>query len=165
MTPDELAAHLTEATGVVARHELAHGEISVWVVPRDWVTGATHLKECGRCRFDFFTFLTAVDLEDEGLEIVLHVYSVRRQHHVNYKTVVPRAKPHLPTLSGLWVGADWSERETAELFGVTFDGHPNLRNLLLPDEFVGHPLRKDFLLMSREVKEWPGMKEPEELKH
>lgn len=162
MKPDDLATHLNE-TGLFERHELAHGELSMWVSPSSWVAGAEHLRTCGRCRFDFFTFLTAVDLEDGGFEVVLHVYSVRRQHHVNYKTIVSREEPRLPTLTHLWLGADWSERETAELFGITFDGHPNLRNLLLPDEFEGFPLRKDFLLMSREVKEWPGLKEPEEV--
>jgi len=163
MKPEELAKHLNE-TGSFEREEVAHGELSMWTTPANWVSTAEHLKECGRCRFDFFTFLTAVDLEAEGFEIVLHVYSVRRQHHINLKTIVPRGNPALPTLAHVWLGANWSERETAELFGITFQGHPDPRKLLLPDEFVGHPLRKDFLLMSREVKEWPGLKEPEEVK-
>lgn len=165
MTPEELASHLTDATGVIDRQEVVHGEISVWVSAADWVPFARHLKDCGLCRFDLFTFLTAVDLEAEGLEVVLHLYSVRRQHHVNVKTVLTREGPRLPTLTGLWLGADWCERETWELFGVVFDGHPNLEKLLLPVEFEGYPLRKDFLLMTREVKEFPGLKEPEEAAH
>ncbi len=164
MTPDELASHLTEATGAIERHEVAHGEVSVWVPAEKWHETAEHLKGCGRCHFDFPTFLTAVDMEDEGLEIVLHMYSVRRQHHVNVKTMVARDGGSLPTLSDVWVGCNWAERETAELFGVGFEGHPNLVKLLLPVEFEGHPLRKDFKLMSREAKEWPGEKEPEEVK-
>jgi NADH-quinone oxidoreductase subunit C len=163
VTPDEIAAHLTEATGAIVRHEVAHGEVSVWVEPANWVATAQHLKSCGRCHFDFCTFLTAVDLEADGFEVVLHVYSVRRQHHVNVKTIVARDDARLPTLSGVWVGCNWCERETAELFGVSFDGHPNLVKLLLPVEFEGYPLRKDFRLMSREAKEWPGLKEPEEV--
>jgi NADH-quinone oxidoreductase subunit C len=164
MRPDELAQHLTEATGAIERHEVAHGELSVWTTREKWVDVAKHLRVCGRCRFDYFTFLCAVDMEDEGFEIVCHVYSVTRQHHVNVKTMVARDEARLPTLSGVWRGANWHERETWELFGIVFDGHPHLVKLLLPTDFEGFPLRKDFLLMSREVKEWPGAKEPEEHK-
>jgi len=164
MTPDELAAHLTEATGAIERHESAHGELSVWVGPERWRATAQHLKDCGRCHFDFITFLTAVDLEQEGMEVVLHLYSVRRQHHVNLKTVLGSDGATLPTLSDVWLGANWCERETAELFGVDFAGHPNLVKLLLPEQFEGHPLRKSFKLMSREAKDFPGDKEPEEVK-
>ncbi|HEX9774556.1 MAG TPA: NADH-quinone oxidoreductase subunit C [Actinomycetota bacterium] len=163
MSPDEIVQHLTDATGAVERSEVAHGEVSVWVAPARWVEVATHLRDCGHCHFDFCTFLTAVDLEAEGFEVVLHVYSVRRQHHVNVKTVLGRENPSLPTLSEVWLGANWCERETNELFGIDFAGHPNLVKLLLPVEFEGHPLRKDFKLMTREAKEWPGEKEPEEV--
>jgi NADH-quinone oxidoreductase subunit C len=165
MTPDEIASHLTEATGAVERSEVAHGEVSVWVPTDKWVDVATHLRDCGRCHFDLPTFLTAVDLEDQGFEVVLHMYSVRRQHHVNVKTQVARDAARLPTLSGVWNGMNWCERETWELFGIDFTGHPNLVKLLLPVEFEGFPLRKDFLLMTREAKEWPGMKEPAEVEH
>ena len=82
MTPDEIASHLTDATGAIERSEVAHGEVSVWVPNDKWVEVATHLRDCGRCHFDFPTFLTAVDMEEQGFEIVLHMYSVRRQHHV-----------------------------------------------------------------------------------
>lgn len=162
MSPEEILAHLTEATGAVERSEVAHGEVSVWVEPGRWVEVAQHLRDCPRCHFDFITFLTAVDEEDQGFEVVLHVYSVRRQHHLNLKTLVSRERPQLPTLSEVWRGANWCERETWELFGIEFEGHPNLVKLLLPVEFEGFPLRKDFLLITREAKEWPGLKEPEE---
>ena len=62
----------------------------------------------------------------------------------------------------MWAGANWHERETFEMFGVVFDGHPNLVPLLLPDGFEGHPLRKEFVLASRVAKAWPGAKEPGE---
>ncbi|MGZ4206946.1 MAG: NADH-quinone oxidoreductase subunit C [Actinomycetota bacterium] len=165
MTPDELASHLTEATGAVERSDVSFGDANVWVSPDRWVDVATHLRDCGLCHFDHPTFITAVDLEGEGFGVVLHVYSVRRQHHVSVNTVVPRENPRLPTLSGVWPGANWCERETWELFGIEFAGHPNLVKLLLPVEFEGFPLRKDFLLMTREAKEWPGLKEPAEVEH
>ncbi|MBI4727978.1 MAG: NADH-quinone oxidoreductase subunit C [Acidobacteria bacterium] len=189
MTPEDLVSHVREATGLVERDELTpQGQAAVWVAPERWLEAATHLRTCGRCGFDFFTFLTAVDRggdrgaeappprgkpgraqapspsvdQGEGLEVVCHVYAVRRQHHLNLKTLVPREGGSLATLSGVWRGANWHERETAEMFGIGFAGHPNLAKLELPVNFEGFPLRKDFLLITREAKEWPGQKEPEE---
>ncbi len=162
MKAEELAQHLTERTGAVDRHEVLHEQLSVWVVPGRWHETAEHLRRCGICRFDYFTFLSAVDLEAEGFEIVLHVYSVPRRHHVNLKTIIPRENPSLATISDVWRGANWHERETWEMFGVTFDNHPHLVKLYLSAEFEGNPLRKDFFLMTREAKEWPGEKEPED---
>ena len=78
------------------------------------------------------------------------------------RTRVPRADPRLGSLIEVFPGAGWHERETYEMFGVEFDGHPHLVPLLLPDGFTGHPLRKDFVLAARVAKEWPGAKEPGE---
>lgn len=160
MTPQELAAHLKEVPGLVQRDEIVHDQLSVWVEPSGWAGVARHLKDCGHCSFDFFTFLTAVDREADGFDVVLRVTSVRRAHEVSVKTRLPREAPSLPTISDVWGGANWHERETWELFGILFEGHPNLVKLVLPVEFEGYPLRKDFLLMTREAKEWPGLKEP-----
>jgi NADH-quinone oxidoreductase subunit C len=68
----------------------------------------------------------------------------------------------VPSLAGVFAGAGWHERQVWEMFGVTFDGHPGLVPLLLPDGFEGHPLRKEFVLASRVAKAWPGAKEPGE---
>ncbi|MET8682271.1 NADH-quinone oxidoreductase subunit C [Streptomyces sp. NPDC004647] len=81
------------------------------------------------------------------------------------RTTVPHDAPALPTASGVYAGADWHERETHEMFGVDFTGHPHLVPLLLPEGFEGHPLRKDFVLAARVVKAWPGAKEPGESEH
>ena len=83
-------------------------------------------------------------------------------HHVLLRTRVPREAATLPTLTGVFRGAAWHERETHEMFGIDFDGHPGLVPLLLPDGFEGHPLRKEFVLASRVAKPWPGAKEPGE---
>lgn len=166
MTPAELVNHLKEATGAVEREDITpQGQAAIYVPGSKWHEVAVHLKECPLCAFGFFTFLTAVDMEDEGFEIVAHVYSARRQHHLNMKMMIPRTGGSVPTISGVWRGANWHERETHELFGIYFDGHPHLVKLLLPEQFEGHPLRKEFLLMTREMKEWPGEKEPAEVQH
>jgi NADH-quinone oxidoreductase subunit C len=112
---------------------------------------------------DYFDFSSAVDLPDQGvIELVTHVYSTSRNHHVRVKVRVPRDEPRCATLSDLYPGANWYERETAELFGVAFEGHPHLVKLVLPEPFEGHPLRKDFTLMTRRAKVWPGAVEGEE---
>lgn len=165
MTPEELLAHLKDVDpSFVEREEVAFGQLSIWVPRAKWQDCARHLKECGKCRFDLFTFLCGVDQEDSGIEVVAHVYSVRRQHHINMKILVPRDAGSVPTLSEIWRGANWHERETWELFGVDFEGHPHLVTLLLPDGFEGHPLRKEFLLLTREAKEWEGRNEPTQTK-
>jgi NADH-quinone oxidoreductase subunit C len=162
MTPEELVAHLQEVdASAVERHDLQFGQLSVWVPAAKWQEFARHLKGCGRCRFDMITFICGVDWPDDNeIEIVAHLYSVRRQHKINMKIRVPREDGRVPTLSGVWRGANWHERETAELYGVIFEGHPHLVKLLLPEAFEGYPMRKDFLLMTREAKEWEGREEP-----
>jgi hypothetical protein len=78
------------------------------------------------------------------------------------RTTVPYESAAVPTATGVYPGAAWHERETHEMFGVDFPGHPGLAKLLLPEEFEGHPLRKDFVLAARVAKAWPGAKEPGE---
>ena len=78
-------------------------------------------------------------------------------------TDVPKDDPQLPTLVEVYGGADWHEREAAEMFGIDFVGHPNLNKLYLTDEFEGYPLRKSYPLLSREVKPWPGTVDVEDM--
>jgi NADH-quinone oxidoreductase subunit C len=81
----------------------------------------------------------------------------RRHVGVTVKADVPDSKLSVPTWIGSFAGANWHERETHEMFGIGFEGHPDLRNIYLPGEFEGFPLRKDFPLLSRMVKPWPGI--------
>jgi NADH-quinone oxidoreductase subunit C len=147
--------------GGAVEPEISHGLLTVTVDASEWRRVAEMLRHSPALSCDFFDFISGVDEEDRGLGLVLHVYSTAHLHHVQLRTVVPRVGGHVPTLSDLWAGANWHERETAELFGIAFDGHPNLAKLLLPEEFEGHPLRKEFALLAREAKPWPGAKEPE----
>jgi NADH-quinone oxidoreductase subunit C len=147
--------------GVVAP-EISHGLLTVTVAPGDWRRTAELVRRDPELSCNFFDFLCGVDEEAEGIGVVLHVYSISHRHHVQVRAVVPRDGGRLPTVHDLWAGANWHERETHELFGVEFDGHPNLSKLLLPEEFEGFPLRKEFALLAREAKPWPGAKEPGE---
>jgi NADH-quinone oxidoreductase subunit C len=112
---------------------------------------------------DLVEFTAGVDLgPEDGLEVVTHLHSTSLHHDVRVKVRVPHDEPVCPTLSDLFPTCNWHERETSEMFGIRFEGHPQPIKLLLPEPFEGHPLRKDFPLMSREAKPWPGAVEGEE---
>jgi NADH-quinone oxidoreductase subunit C len=108
---------------------------------------------------DFFDFTTAVDRGDEGFDVVTQLWSTARRHAVRVKVAAGREDPAVPSLSDVYGGANWHERETWELFGIRFDGHPQLVKLVLPEQFEGYPLRKDFPLATRLAKPWPGAEE------
>jgi NADH-quinone oxidoreductase subunit C len=131
-------------------------------VPRDrWLPVLAAARDSG---FTWFDWLSGVDVLDEGFFVVAHLADVSAQPllHLLVRTLLPRDDARLPTATALYAGASWHERETHEMFGVDFEGHPNLVPLLLPDGFEGHPLRKDFVLAARAAKPWPGAKEPGE---
>ena len=117
------------------------------VVPASaWIEVARFLKS--ELAMNQFIDLTAVDYPEREpelprFEVVLHVRSLSLKHRVRLKTRVADAEA-LPTLTGVWAGADWGEREIWDMFGIKFEGHPDLRRVLLYEEFVGFPLRKDY---------------------
>ena len=94
---------------------------------------------------------------DSRFQMLARLYSIRRRLGITLKADLDEETPSVETWSQVYPGADWHERETAEMFGFDFVGHPNLIKLYLPGEFEGFPLRKDFPLLSREVKPWPGL--------
>ncbi|QNN51311.1 NADH-quinone oxidoreductase subunit C [Nocardioides mesophilus] len=142
------------------------GPLAVDVPAERWVEALTLVRDDLDCTF--FDFLTAVDELDEGFRLVCHLadhHPRRRVEHLVVRTLVPRATPVIASAVEVFAGARWHERETHEMFGIDFtlDGQVlALDKLLLPEEFEGHPLRKDFVLASRVAKPWPGAKEPGE---
>lgn len=159
MTPEELTEAVTgrfpEAVPAVAL-----GEVTVDVPAAVWTEALAFARDDLGCAF--FDWLTGVDELDEGFRVVAHVYALEGGHHLLLRTLVPKGAPVLASAVGVYRGANWHERETFEMFGVVFEGHPDLKPLLLPDGFEGHPLRKDFVLAARVAKAWPGAKEPGE---
>ncbi|MCO8275651.1 NADH-quinone oxidoreductase subunit C [Actinoplanes sp. TRM 88003] len=153
--PGEIVAGLS---GGGAGHERAVVDVPV---ARWWETVGT-AKHNGALGCDYFDWLSAVDELDDGFRVVAHLYSTRRRHALLLRTLVPRDNPVIESVIELFPGAAWHERETYEMFGITFARHPDLRPLLLPPGFEGHPLRKEFVLASRVAKAWPGAKEPGE---
>lgn len=138
-----------------------HGQVIVRVPPDERPRALSVLKSLG---LTFYSFNAAVDyLPEEGeeakpgrLDILDHVYSISEQLHVTLKCEIGRDEPRIPTAIEVYAGANWHERETWELFGVIFVGHPQLRRLLLPDWQEGFPMRKDHELRARVEKPWPG---------
>lgn len=95
--------------------------------------------------FNHLANLTAVDYRDE-FELLYHLYSIPDNDKLCVKTRIPRDSAELDSLIDIWSTADWQEREVYDLMGIKFTGHPNLIRVLLPDDFEGHPLRKDFVM-------------------
>jgi NADH-quinone oxidoreductase subunit C len=152
---DRLAALVPGATPV-----LQFDQLTLDVPAAGWVAAATAARDDAGTDLSCFDWLSAVDEEDAGFDVVLSVYSATHRHRALLRTRVPRSEPRLDSLVPVFAGADWHERETYEMFGIVFTGHPGLAPLLLPPGFEGHPLRKDFVLAARVAKSWPGEKEP-----
>ncbi len=114
-------------------------------------------KEDSRLDFKYLRCLSGVDHGEEGLEVVYQLYSFTRKHSVTVKVRIPQEEPRVASVTPIWRGADWHEREAAEMFGIEFEGHPNLVPLLLPEDMTDHhPLRKDVPLAP--IEEWQGVR-------
>jgi len=115
------------------------------VAPVGLVRVARVMKTDPELDFDYLECITGIDFpEQQRIELVYHVYSNAKKHRMVLKAALDRAEPVAPSLTEVWSAANWQERECFDLVGVMFDGHPDLRRLLLPDDWQGHPLRKDW---------------------
>jgi len=161
----------------------AFGTLVVRVKPEAWRRAAEVSRDLLEC--DYLSFVSGIDWQPapreggEGgessapvqptemtfgaagsagrLQVLAYVQSTSQKWGVTLKTDVDEAAPVVQSWVSVYPGADWHERECWEMYGVGFDGHPSLRHLYLPSDFEGHPLRKDFPLLARAVKPWPGL--------
>jgi NADH-quinone oxidoreductase subunit C len=135
----QFGERVLDTSDVFGDHELV-------VAIKDWVEVAQFMKDDGDLQMDHFIDLTAVDYperESARFDVVLMVRSSVTGARIRVRTHVEDGEA-LGTLSGTWSGANWAEREVWDMFGIKFNGHPDLRRILLYEEFVGHPLRKDY---------------------
>ena len=127
----------------------------VRIAPQQWAAVAHALLHTPELQFDYLESLAGVDLGAAGFDVVVHLQSLLQRHRLVVKVrcgreVAPndQADPAthavVPSVAGIWRAADWHERETYDLLGIRFAGHPDLRRLLLPEDWPGHPLRKDY---------------------
>ncbi len=139
---EDVAGRLGEAVpGAVVEHN----DTDVWIVPESILDASRFLKADAELDFAFLTAVSAVDYV-EYFELVYHLLSMRRNHSVVVKSrVFGREAPSVSSVVSIWRGADLQEREIWDLMGIGFDGHPNLKRVLLWEGFPGHPLRKDYL--------------------
>jgi NADH-quinone oxidoreductase subunit C len=117
---------------------------------------ALQLRDHPDLAFDFLMCLSGMDYADGTLGVAYHLASIRHKHKLSLKVVVPKDAPTVATVEKVWRTADWHEREAFDLYGIIFDGHRDLRRILMPYDWEGHPLRKDY-----QVPEYyNGMKVP-----
>ncbi|MGA5319790.1 NADH-quinone oxidoreductase subunit C [Streptomyces seoulensis] len=163
MSTGWLPAPVDELFGPDATAEESYDLLTVDVPPAAWLTALETARTTLTCTY--FDWLSAVDEPGTGFRVSAHVVALHPVRRLLVRTTVPHEAPVLPSAVGVYAGAAWHERETHEMFGVDFTGHPGLDHLLLPENFEGHPLRKDFVLAARVAKAWPGAKEPGESEH
>jgi NADH-quinone oxidoreductase subunit C len=119
-----------------------------------WLEVAKLLRDDPELDFDFSNNITAVDwVKQNRIDVVYHFWSYGKAHGCVVKIELPRDKPEVASIANLWPAADWNEREQFDLMGVSFLGHPDLRRIMLPDDWVGYPLRKDY----KEAEAYRGM--------
>ncbi|MEA1902253.1 MAG: NADH-quinone oxidoreductase subunit C [Actinomycetota bacterium] len=161
----DFADSVAETVGGTATIEA--DTVKVKVAPDSWVNA--HLKARDELNLVFFSWLSGVDWAneveagdplseevEERFEILSTVGDLSEGRRVTFSTDLSKDSASVGTLIEVFAGANWHEREAAEMFGIDFAGHPDLSPLYLPESFVGNPLRKDYPLLSREVKPWPG---------
>jgi NADH-quinone oxidoreductase subunit C len=125
------------------------GDLTVIVRKDDIVRVGEFLRSDPDLSFDLIVDACGVDMyrPEERFEVVYNIYSLKNKRYIRLKVRVGEEDPTVPTVTGVWPGANWHERETWDMFGIKFAGHPDLRRLYMPEEFEHHPLRKDFPLM------------------
>ncbi|MFG2634387.1 NADH-quinone oxidoreductase subunit C [Streptomyces sp. NPDC048362] len=155
-----LPAPAEELFGADATAEESYDVLTVDVPPSSWLTALETARTTLSCTY--FDWLSAVDEPGTGFRVSAHLVALGPVRRLLVRTTVPHETATLPSAVGIYAGAAWHERETHEMFGVVFENHPGLEHLLLPENFEGHPLRKDFVLAARVAKAWPGAKEPGE---
>jgi NADH-quinone oxidoreductase subunit C len=143
---EKLKAKYSDA--VVDANEF-RGELTI-IVPKEHIAEVCRfMKEDEELAFDLLADLCGIDMytPEKRFGVIYNLYSLKNKHRIRLKTFTEEEHPKVPTVTGVWGTANWHERETFDMFGIFFEGHPDLRRMYMPDEFEYHPLRKDFPLM------------------
>ena len=119
---------------------------------------AHNLAEDDALAFDSLMCISGVDLgvKESDLEVVYHLFSMTHRHKIVLKVVLPKENPHVPTVENVWKTANWHEREAYDLYGIVFEEHSDPRRILMPDDWEGHPMRKDY----KDPEFYRGMRVP-----
>ena len=149
---------LEEKPKAVLDTHAQHGDATALVERAEILDVLSLLRDDAALEFDMLTDLTAVDYLPRvpRFEVVYHLFSTTRSHRVRIKAPVPAEDASIASAVGLFPSANWMEREVWDLYGIRFEGHPDLRRILLYEEFEGHPLRKDYPKERRQPLVGPG---------
>jgi NADH:ubiquinone oxidoreductase subunit C len=166
-SPEETVELLTERHGddAILGMRTEYQTFTVEVAPESWLEIALTCRDERVLAYDYFDCLFGIDAREEGFDVVAVLYSTSTGNRICLRTRCPggRETPTCPSIVEAFRGADWHERETWDMFGIEFEGHPGLEpRILTVENFEGWPLRKDFHLATRVAKPWPGVKEPAE---
>jgi NADH-quinone oxidoreductase subunit C len=144
---------------IIEVHSFRRDDTAI-VQPAAIVPVATFLKVDPELDYNYLMDLTAVDCLQLGkpyrFEVVYHFFSLAKKHRVRIKLPLEARNPEVDSISSLWAGANWYEREVWDMFGIKFRGHPNLKRILMYEQFEGHPLRKDYPIRKRQPLIGPG---------
>ncbi|MDQ7066083.1 MAG: NADH-quinone oxidoreductase subunit C [candidate division KSB1 bacterium] len=146
MTPQDIADKVQKQFGdAVLEFDAEALDPVIKVNPEAWFDICEFLKTDADLEFDNLVCLSGFDYgAGKELGIIIHLYSFPKRHSIAVKADLPRENPRIRSIESLWRTADWHEREVFDLYGVVFDGHPDLRRILCPDDWEGYPLRKDY---------------------
>lgn len=153
LSPDELAAALREILGEKARAvAVAHGETTLEIHRDDALAVFGALRDRPELAFDMLCDVTAVDYlgTSPRFAVVYHLFSLGQNHRLRVRIRVVESDAWVHSLTPLWKLANWAERECWDMFGIRFVGHPDPRRILMYEEFVGHPLRRDYPVTKRQ---------------
>ncbi len=134
------------------------GQVSVALKKEKILDIFRYLHDDADLFFDYLVDVCGADYlgkKEKRFEVVYHLYSIKHRHAVRIKAEVPGDKPSIDSVVPIWAGANWHEREAYDMYGIVFNGHPDLRRVLLPEDWEGYPLRKDYPVKGPE-KEWSG---------
>jgi NADH-quinone oxidoreductase subunit C len=137
----------TKFTDTVTDVQESAGEVTIIARRTGLIELLTFLKSDPALRFNYLSDLSAADLGEFAAPRFLmayHLYSIPHNHRLRVKVFLEEDDARMPTISGIWKNAEWHEREAYDMYGIEFDGHPDPRRILMPYDYEGHPLRKDF---------------------
>lgn len=144
----EIKNILTEKFGapVIVGENTALAQPQLFIAAGNIAEVCLFLRDTENLYFDYMSCLTGLDNgpEKNTMEVLYHLYSIPYDHSLVLKVVADRTNPEVPTVSNVWRTADWHEREAFDMYGIKFSGHPDLRRILLPADWEGFPLRKDY---------------------